>query len=162
MDWTPLILKLNEIVPLVVMTAVVWLVSVIVRYANQHTESNRLKTATTLLGSLVTDATKEVLPLIAAEVKKAGEDGVIDAVEMAKISRVAIDGVKTVLGKRGLEFITKAIPVAELDGMIETMISGQVHDLIAKRAATTTTVAKIDALGEVTSATVQTPATPTG
>jgi hypothetical protein len=139
MDKAELGLKLVEVLSPVLLAALTWLAAKVAQLIHAKVKNEYLRGVLVRLDDAVLAAVREVHQVTVEELKARSADGKLTPEERARVKQVAIDAVKSHLGKRGIGELAKVLGLegGAIDKLLATRVEAAVHDLKRTRASHT-------------------------
>jgi len=139
MDKAELGLKILEVLSPVLLAALTWLAAKVAQFIHAKVKNEYLRGALARLDDAVLVAVREVHQVTVEELKATSADGKLTPEERARVKQVAIDAVKSHLGKRGIGELARVLGLegGAIDKLLATRVEAAVHDLKRARASHT-------------------------
>lgn len=136
MDKAEFGLKILEVLSPVLLAALTWLAAKVAQLIHAKVKNEYLRGVLVRLDDAVLVAVREVHQVTVEELKAASADGKLTPDERARVKQVAVDAVKSHLGKRGLAELAKVLGLGDglIDKLLGTRVEAAVHDLKQARA----------------------------
>jgi hypothetical protein len=136
MDKAELGLKIVEVLSPVLLAALTWLAAKVAQLIHAKVKNEYLRGVLFRLDDAVLAAVREVHQVTVEELKARSTDGKLTPEERARAKQVAIDAVKSHLGKRGVGELAKVLGLDNggVDKLLSTRVEAAVHDLKRARA----------------------------
>jgi hypothetical protein len=125
-----------EVLSPVLLAALTWLAAKVAQLVHAKVKNECLRGVLVRLDDAVLAAVREVHQVTVEELKAASADGKLTPEERARVKQVAIDAVKSHLGKRGIGELAKVLGLGDgaVDRLLATRVEAAVHDLKRARA----------------------------
>jgi hypothetical protein len=123
----------------VLLAALTWLAAKVAQLIHAKVRNEYLRGVLVRLDDAVLAAVREVHQVTVEELKARSADGKLTPEERARVKQVAIDAVKSHLGKRGIGELARVLGLegGAIDKLLATRVEAAVHDLKRARASHT-------------------------